>query len=943
MTKNVNELVENPIKIPELQARDETSMALSLSQTLNLPRIEIHKFDGNPRHYTGFMASFRQCVESITSDNHTRLSQLLYHTKGEARTAISSFINTPDGTGFDLAMKRLKSRFGSPHVICETVLSDLKDYPDAHTPPDIRQFADQLNNASVILKEHSMYSEMDTQNFILCMCLKLPVRIRYKWRYHATDSLEKRNLYPNFQDFVLFVERRASVLTDPVYGGETLSGITRRGLRPSTMQPIKKTSSFTSATKRPMCALCSKDHKLFMCSKFRDKSLSERIAYVNDNKLCYICLARTHMTNDCKSTYRCTASECMARHSKFLHVDRPNGSNINSVSVSLNAHCNVSMLMPILPVTVNGVYDTYALLDTGSSHSFCSDTLKKELKLNGPMMRYDLSTLDRTSQTESQFVHFQLTSRRNSRSVSMKHVRVTDVIPVHSASCDVTAFPHLKDICCPGDVPVDILIGQDYPHLLRPIDVRTGRDNDPFAVLTTLGWTLNGPVTSQPTKRMVSSNLISSTNIEKKLDQLYEFDAVTYTSAYSHEDLRVLQLWDKECRVVDHRFQIPIPCKDPDARLPDNLYLAKSRLSCLLKSLNRKNMYDEYNNEINKMLAAGYAEPAPIDHGPTDRYFYIPHHAVPKQHDNIRVVFDCASRCNDVSLNSLSLQGPNITSKLFDILIRFRQFPYALMADIVAMYNQVRVPPNDRDALRFLWMKDGGIQHYRMTSHLFGGVWCSSSSTYALHRVANFTSDPKINNIITSSFYVDDLMWSVSTIEDAKRCMPVLRALLLSKGFQLTKYVATNKEMLDGIPSDARLRGDEEMLLCHTDKALGVGWCLLTDSLYVKHHLRSVTTKAEMLSSLASVFDPLGLITPLHLPGKLLFQQATGIKLSWESKLPDDLIHQWNQWISSMNDISSLVITRCLIPVEFQDSFMSYIHFVMPVRTHTVPVYMSFA
>ena len=374
-------------------------MALSLSQTLNLPRIEIDKFDGNPRHYTSFMASFRQCVESITSDIHTRLSQLLYHTKGEARTAISSFINTPDCTGFDLAMKRLKSRFGSPHVICETVLSDLKDYPDAHTPPDIRQFADQLNNASVILKEHSMYSEMDTQNFILCMCLKLPIRIRYKWRDYATDSLEKRNIYPNFQDFVVFVERRASVLTDPVYGGEALHGISRRSLRPSTMHPTKKSSSFTSATKRPMCVLCSKDHKLFMCSKFRDKSLSERIAYVNDNKLCYICLASAHMTNDCKSTYRCTVSECMTRHSKLLHVDRPNCSNINSVSVSLNAHCNVSMLMPILPVTVNGVYDTYALLDTGSSHSFCSDALKKELKLNGPMMRYDLSTLDRTSQT----------------------------------------------------------------------------------------------------------------------------------------------------------------------------------------------------------------------------------------------------------------------------------------------------------------------------------------------------------------------------------------------------------------------------------------------------------------------------------------------------------------------------------------------------------------
>ena len=143
-----------------------------------------------------------------------------------------------------------------------------------------------------------------------------------------------------------------------------------------------------------------------MCSKFKDKSLFERIVYVNDNELCYIFLSRTHATNDCMSTYKCTLNDCMAKHSKFLHVDRPSCSNINSVSVSLNAHCNVSMFMPILPVTVNDVYDTYALLDTGSSHSFCSDALKKQLNLNGPMIRYDLSTLDRTSQTESELVQF---------------------------------------------------------------------------------------------------------------------------------------------------------------------------------------------------------------------------------------------------------------------------------------------------------------------------------------------------------------------------------------------------------------------------------------------------------------------------------------------------------------------------------------------------------
>ena len=118
---------------------------------------------------------------------------------------------------------------------------------------------------------------------------------------------------------------------------------------------------------------------------------------------------------------------------------------------------------------------------------------------------------------------------------------------------------------------VDILIGQDHPHLLRPIDVRTGRDDDPFAVLTTLGWTLNGPVTSQPTRSMVTSNLIFSTNIKKKPYQLSQLQSVRDISTYSHKDIRELQSWDKECRVVNDQFHIPTPWSDSGVRLTDNI------------------------------------------------------------------------------------------------------------------------------------------------------------------------------------------------------------------------------------------------------------------------------------------------------------------------------------------------------------------------------------
>lgn len=49
----------------------------------------------------------------------------------------------------------------------------------------------------------------------------------------------------------------------------------------------------------------------------------------------------------------------------------------------------------------------------------------------------------------------------------------------------------------------------------------------------------------------------------------------------------------------------------------------------------------------------------------------------------------------------------------------------ALVGDIDAMFHQVRVAENERDALRFLWWTDGDVSKeaavYRMNVHLFGG------------------------------------------------------------------------------------------------------------------------------------------------------------------------------------------------------------------------------
>lgn len=98
------------------------------------------------------------------------------------------------------------------------------------------------------------------------------------------------------------------------------------------------------------------------------------------------------------------------------------------------------------------------------------------------------------------------------------------------------------------------------------------------------------------------------------------------------------------------------------------------------------------------------------------KLWYIPHHGVyhrPKK--KLRVVFDCAASFQGVSLNTELLQSPDFANSLVGVLMRFRQEPVAFMADIEAMYYQVKIPEEDTDFLQFLcWPNGERIQNGRI-------------------------------------------------------------------------------------------------------------------------------------------------------------------------------------------------------------------------------------
>ena len=88
---------------------------------------------------------------------------------------------------------------------------------------------------------------------------------------------------------------------------------------------------------------------------------------------------------------------------------------------------------------------------------------------------------------------------------------------------------------------------------------------------------------------------------------------------------------------------------------------------------------------------------------------YLAHRPVirkSKETTKIRAIVDASCSGNGLSLNDCLYSGPNLLSKIFDILLRFRLNYIALLADIKQAFLNIEISSEHKDYLRFLWYKN---------------------------------------------------------------------------------------------------------------------------------------------------------------------------------------------------------------------------------------------
>ena len=280
----------------------------ALIGVLQVPKVDLPTFKGDPMQYHIFMRAFDDNVERVISDPSSKLARLMQLCTGEAARVIQGCTLMRPERGYVRARQLLKDRYGDEFMIAELwgqrLLSTSNRMP-------LREFADELRAGYESLDALDALDELQTQGNLSEIIKKLPGYLQNKWRDVVRRLKVHEHRRPDLQDVVEYVEEAAAVASDPVYGNQG-----QKSERNSASTRVAYATSNSSP-----CLVCEKEgHEVLSCEKFVALRPEDRLQTAIRLRLCFVCLKGGHITRDYTSKMRCRADNCGRMHATMLHA-----------------------------------------------------------------------------------------------------------------------------------------------------------------------------------------------------------------------------------------------------------------------------------------------------------------------------------------------------------------------------------------------------------------------------------------------------------------------------------------------------------------------------------------------------------------------------------------------------------------------------------------------
>ena len=776
----------------------------------------------------------------------------------------------------------------------------------------LRKYADFLVQCEKAMEKVASLKVLNDDQENQKMASKLPKwalsrwgRIVYKWK-------NDKKQFPPFLEFVNYVVTEADIACDPINSRQRKNEEEFKGLRfrrdntGSKFAPrgrnrldAGRALATQSDNKDPSgnkpevkaCMLCDGTHGLESCKKYNEMDVKTRKEFAKTKGLCFGCLGRGHLSRECKKRKKCDS--CGKAHPTSLHGDYKNspkdskstqaGTQAEPQTVhctktcSASDKCNAQISSMIVPVWLHHESNPeaevliYALLDDQSDTTFITQNALSNLGVEGHKTQLSLSTMHADSKViQSHKVNGLMINNFNrSTQIQLPHTFSCSTIPVKRSQIPrpemTNKWNHLARIASEfapyhHDVEVGLLIGANCPRAIVPRKVIPGCANEPYAQQTDLGWGIVGNV-----------NEFTQVNDEP--------------TGVAH-------------RIVTH---VAVPRGERERRCTFSIKkIVKEVINPQQIRQMMESDFSERSSEVQSLSMDDKKFLEQLEYGihQTDNGHYempLPfHEKFPKLPNN-------------------KLLGP-----------------IAFSCDVEAMFHQFHVNVAHRNYLRFLWWEDGDTtttpKEFRMTVHLFGATSSPGCANYGLKKIAEDNEEEyglEVANFVKKDFYVDDGLKSVTTVSEAVSMIHKTKDLLARGGLRLHKFVSNSKEVLATIAPEDRTTGlknfkftDDRLPI---ERTLGTHWCIESVSFQLRITLQDKPlTCRGILSTVSSIYDPLGFVAPLLLKGKQILQDLCREKADWDDPVPEDVKRKWEKWRNDLLLLNDLKVQRCLTPAGFE-------------------------
>lgn len=404
-------------------------------------------------------------------------------------------------------------------------------------------------------------------------------------------------------------------------------------------------------------------------------------------------------------------------------------------------------------------------------------------------------------------------------------------------------------------------------------------------------------------------------SLTKMLGKMWELECYGDTKPMSADDAWCQQNFtDRHYRDADGRYVVTLPINPKAPPLGDSRRAALQQFYRLEGRFKKDPVLAEnYIQFMREYEQTGHMIEVDPDLDRGGPCYHIPHHAVKKK---FRVVLNAsAPTTSGQSLNTIQFVGPRLQADITEIVTNFRKSEIAFCADIEKMYRQVALHPDQWNYQRIFWREDSKLplKEYWIVRITYGVAASGYNAVRALHQCADdhVHEHPRGAELVKTAFYVDDLLASADTREDALSLKQDTIDLLAKGGFPLAKWISNDPALMEPNSNDNpdawTLDPDEN------PSVLGLKWDPRQDHLMIKVKTQPQPrrlTKRQLVSECARIYDPLVLLAPITIVAKMFIKGVWAADIGWYEHIPEEMQARWNAYYAGLPTLAGLRIPR---------------------------------